>query len=316
METYRLLEAIYRARPRTRADLASVVHLDDSALEPTLRELSALGAITVDPDGSLTYADPVAWTAAAVARESATLRAASSASLVRLESFVADLPRLSAHWSVGEATAHAVPIMTRHGEHAAEDLWYETARHTAGSAAAVFPDVRRFLTTDPDRVARFAEAFAMKDSVRAIVPRTVAEDSALLALMRRYAGNGVRFRLLADTPSWFWIDGDLVALPFAWGEAWPTSIIAVRNPALAALAESLFERLWSAATPLDEPDQPWTPLLQLMRQGMTLDAASRTLGMNPRTGRRRVSAGMAHYGVSTLFGLGVAWAADAVEPPA
>ena len=48
-----------------------------------------------------------------------------------------------------------------------------------------------------------------------------------------------------------------------------------------------------------------------MRQGVTLDSASRTLGVNPRTGRRRIAAAMEHYGVSTLFALGVAWSADA-----
>lgn len=47
-----------------------------------------------------------------------------------------------------------------------------------------------------------------------------------------------------------------------------------------------------------------------MKQGITLDAASRRLGINPRTGRRRVAAAMEQYGVSTLFALGVAWAAD------
>ena len=33
--------------------------------------------------------------------------------------------------------------------------------------------------------------------------------------------------------------------------------------------------------------------------------------VNPRTGRRRIAAAMEHYGVSTLFALGVAWSADA-----
>jgi len=47
-----------------------------------------------------------------------------------------------------------------------------------------------------------------------------------------------------------------------------------------------------------------------MRQGVTLDAASRRLGINPRTGRRRIAAAMEQYGVSTLFALGAAWAAD------
>jgi hypothetical protein len=33
--------------------------------------------------------------------------------------------------------------------------------------------------------------------------------------------------------------------------------------------------------------------------------------VNPRTGRRRIAQAMQHYGVSTLFALGVAWAGAA-----
>lgn len=43
---------------------------------------------------------------------------------------------------------------------------------------------------------------------------------------------------------------------------------------------------------------------------MTLDAASRSLGITPRTGRRRIAAAMDRYGVATLFALGAAWAQD------
>ena len=92
---------------------------------------------------------------------------------------------------------------------------------------------------------------------------------------------------------------------------WPTSVLGVRNAALAALGRSLFEQLWRQSESIGAVVYPWTPLLRLMRQGVTLDSASRTLGVNPRTGRRRIAAAMEHYGVSTLFALGVAWSADA-----
>jgi hypothetical protein len=308
-----MLETIYRARPATTAELAAVLHRDAAELAEPLAALAAEGALSVDADGALRYPDPLAWTAAVIARESAQLREASAATLSHVASIVSDLPGLSRQWSAGEAETHAVPVLTRHGEHAAEDLWYETSGESSGAAAAVLPDVTRFLGTEPDRSARFAAAFEGKESVRAILPRAVADDPALLAIARRYAEAGVRFRLLADPPSWFWIDGSLLALPFTWGEGWPSSVLGVRSAALAQLALGLFERLWVAATPLERPAAPWTPLLHLMRQGMTLDAASRTLGFNPRTGRRRVAAGMSHYGVSTLFGLGAAWAADRAD---
>ncbi|MGZ0713124.1 hypothetical protein ACWPKO_32790 (plasmid) [Coraliomargarita sp. W4R53] len=130
-------------------------------------------------------------------------------------------------------------------------------------------------------------------------------------MSQRYAEVGVEFRVLDELPSWFWINGDMLALPFEWGEDWPTSILAVRNAAIAALGRSLFDELWRRSEVIGVAALPWTPLLQHMRRGITLDSASRALGINPRTGRRRVAAAMAHYGVSTLFALGVACAADA-----
>ncbi|MEN2737925.1 hypothetical protein ABCS02_09050 [Microbacterium sp. X-17] len=314
VEESALLETIYRARPATVAELTALVRRDEAGLRAGLAALERAGAVRVEADGALRYPDPLAWTTSVIARESAQLREASAATLSHAATMMADLPRLARQWAVGEAEAHAVPVITRHGERATDDLWYETSGESGDAAVAVLPDVSRFLSTDTERAARFAAAFARKDSVRAIVPRAVADDPALRAIARRYAAAGVQFRLLADLPSWFWIDGSLLALPFTWGESWPTSILAIRHTALAQLALGLFERLWAAGTSLDDPEEPWTPLLHLMRQGMTLDAASRTLGINPRTGRRRVSAGMAHYGVSTLFGLGAAWAADRDAP--
>ena len=100
-------------------------------------------------------------------------------------------------------------------------------------------------------------------------------------------------------------------MPFEWGEPRPTSVVSVRNAALAGMISAYFASLWRSAAPSAPAARSWTPLLDLMRKGMTLDTASRTVGVNPRTGRRRIAQAMGHYGVSTLFALGVAWAADA-----
>jgi len=77
------------------------------------------------------------------------------------------------------------------------------------------------------------------------------------------------------------------------------------------MVSAYFATLWEAATPSRPTAEPWVPLLTLMRRGITLETASRLVGVNPRTGRRRIAQAMEHYGVSTLFALGVAWAADA-----
>lgn len=304
-----LLELIYRSRASTLAELALVAHLDEAEVATRFARLEQQGAVTVR-DGVIGYLHPAAWAASVVESQTRALRESSTIATEQIAALVAELPTMLRHWAVGELSGDLAPVLARHGPTAAEDLWYDTSRESTGSAWAVFPSVDRFLTTDPGRAARFGEAFAGKSSVRALLPRATLADPRLVAVAQRYAAVGVEFRVLDDLPSWFWTDGEMLALPFEWGEDWPTSVLGVRNAALAALGRSLFEQLWSRSEPLGEPTHTWTPLLQLMRQGITLESASRALGINPRTGRRRVAAAMEHYGVSTLFALGVAWWAD------
>lgn len=309
MEDRALLELIYRSRPETVAELADTAHADEGATAAAVARLAQGGAISVR-DGAITYATPAMWTAEVVDREVRAMRQTTNEAASRIEALVADLPGLLQHWAVGEASGDIVPAFVRHGPQAAEDLWYEIAQEGSDTAWGVLPDLGRYLQTDPARASRFAEMFAGKRSVRSLLPRSVADDPRLVASAERYAAVGVEFRLLDDLPSWFWIDGDVLALPIEWGEGWPSSVVGVRSASLAELGRSLFRELWHRAEPIGGVEQPWAPLLALMMKGITLDAASHTLGINPRTGRRRVAAAMEQYGVSTLFALGVAWAAD------
>lgn len=309
MNDKELLELIYRSRPKTVAELATTAHADEGETADAVARLALRGAVSVR-DGTIAYATPAMWTADVVEREVRTMRQTADEAASRIESLVADLPTLLRHWAVGEASGDLVPVFVRHGPKAAEDLWYDIAREGSDTAWSVLPDLGRYLQTDPARASRFAEMFAGKRSVRTLVPSSIAEDARLVAIAERYAAVGVEFRLLDDLPSWFWIDGDVLALPVEWGEGWPSSVVGVRNAALAELGRSLFRELWRRGEPIGGVEQPWAPLLVLMKQGITLDAASRRLGINPRTGRRRIAAAMEQYGVSTLFALGVAWAAD------
>ena len=231
-----------------------------------------------------------------------------------MEKIVEDLPGLLRHWAVGEASDDLVPVITRHGPRASEDLWYETVQHDSGTLHALLPEVDRFLTSSPERSMRFGRALATKDAVKVIMPTWAGDNPAAIQRMVNYRAVGVDYRLLDDPPSWFWVDGDHLAVPFEWGEGRPTSVLGVRNAALAGMARGYFDMLWQRSTPALPAENSWTPLLVLMRQGNTLDTASRRLGINPRTGRRRIATAMEHYGVSTLFALGVAWAADPADP--
>ncbi|RFA07520.1 hypothetical protein B7R21_15125 [Subtercola boreus] len=214
------------------------------------------------------------------------------------------------NWSVGETSSDPVPVITRHGRHASEDLWYDVVRRDGGTLDAVLPEVDRFLHPSPERAEQFGRALAAKDAVRVIMPTWAADDEAAILRMKNYRAAGVEYRLLDAPSSWFWVDGDHLAVPFEWGESRPTSVLGIRNAALAGMATQYFEELWQKAEPAEPAGNTWTPLLRLMRTGITLDTASRRVGINPRTGRRRIASAMEHYGVSTLFALGVAWAAD------
>lgn len=309
MNDRELLELIYRSRPKTVAELAITAHADEGETADAVARLAMGGAVSVR-DGTIMYAPPAMWTADVVEREVRAMRQTSDEAAARIEALVAGLPALLRNWTVGEASGDLVPVFVRHGPQAAEDLWYDTAREGSDTAWSVLPDLGRFLQTDPARASRFAEMFAGKRSVRALLPRSMAGDARLVAIAECYAAVGVEFRLLDDLPSWFWIDGEVLALPIEWGEGWPSSVVGVRSASLAELGRSLFRELWRRAEPIGPVEQPWAPLLALMKQGVTLDGASRRLGINPRTGRRRIAAAMEQYGVSTLFALGVAWAAD------
>lgn len=309
MQDKALLELIYRSRPMTVAELATTAHADEGETERAVARIAHSGALSVH-DGSITYATPATWTADIVEGEVRAMRQSTNEAASRIEALLSDLPGLLRHWAVGEASSDIVPVFVRHGPQAAEDLWYDIAREHSDTAWSVLPDLGRYLQTDPARAGRFAEMFASKRSVRALLPRSMATDPRLLAIAERYAAVGVEFRLLDDLPSWFWIDGDVLALPIEWGEGWPSSVIGVRSASIAELGRNLFRELWHRGEPIGGVEQPWAPLLMLMKHGVTLDAASRRLGINPRTGRRRIAAAMEQYGVSTLFALGAAWAAD------
>ncbi len=304
-----LLGIAYRGRPPTIAELATLSHLPLRQVRDAVGRLRGRGQLG-GHDDNLTYPNPADWAVDTVSANADRLRSTAGELLAQMERIVAELPGMIEHWSVGQTSAEPMPVVTRHGPRASEDLWFEVGRRDTGTLLAVLPDISRFLTSPEERVIRFSEAFRSKDVVRVILASSATEDPAVEQLLVAFTAAGMEYRFVDDPPSWFWVDGDQLAIPFEWGEPRPTSVMSVRNPALAGLVEAYFESLWRTAAPSAPVTQPWTPLLGLMRTGMTLDAASRTVGVNPRTGRRRIAQAMQHYGVSSLFALGVAWAAD------
>ena len=175
----------------------------------------------------------------------------------------------------------------------------------------MLPDASRLYVADPAMQAVWHEA-GRGEGNRIRVIASIADGVHPEAQQRvgEELAGGLQLRLMEQPPSWFWVtDEETVALPLVWGETWPTSVIAVRSRAVAGLAGWLFDRLWERAVPARAESAAWDQLLTLMEGGATLEAASRALGISDRTGRRRVSEAMDHYGVSSMLALGAAWGA-------
>ena len=68
----------------------------------------------------------------------------------------------------------------------------------------------------------------------------------------------------------------------------------------------LFDRMWAAASGVDDGAEPTSErLVELMQAGLKDEAIARALGVSLRTVRRRVAALMEECGVETRFQLAV-----------
>ncbi len=302
-----VLSAALRVRPATVTELVRLVELPRDRVIDLLERHSDLMA----HDGERIHYVRPDRRASARLRELAERRERQLAEeLAELRALSDELPRLVTDWFSG-VDEHAIGAEVAHGSDSGNDLWRDQLRHGAPRfARAVLPDLSHFLVPDEDTDRFFAMMSSRERSGRLIIGVDDARLPEIAQQLPRFAEAGVEVRMHPRPPSWFWLHDDrTAAIPLTWGDAWPTSVVALHSqPVIGVLAE-LFARLWNEAVPADTTGAEWAALLRLMRTGLTLDAASRTLGITPRTGRRRIAAAMEHYGAETLFGLGAAWAA-------
>lgn len=306
-----LLGMALRARPDTVTALAALAERSHDDIDAALAALEQDGLIHRDGD-RIRYRSPDHAVADRVIELIAQQERKAIDGYARIRDIVRELPGLGDDWSVGAHTdAPALRIEILHGPDAGTELWRrQIVEGVPFSAAAVLPDLHRFHYPDIAEQQHFLERTSARGGeVRAIVAATEAEHPSIRSQLDRFAEAGIEIRMHAHLPSWFWIHDDhTIAMPLTWGEAWPTSVMAVHSEPIAAMTRTMFETLWGEAVPTVGATREADPLLRLMKNGATLDAASRWLGITPRTGRRRIAAAMDHYGAQTLFGLGVAWA--------
>lgn len=308
-----LLDLLHRERLRDVAEVAARARIEHDQAHAALARLAEAGHLSMH-EGVILLNAPAQAAAIAIERLLRAEREAAAARSAQVAAVVDGLARRTAAWSFGESVVQErLSLQTAHGPQAAEDLWFavQASRPGPGGAVhAVLTDVDRYRRSTPERSGAFARAMASYSSVQAIIP-TMELDDQLITMVGAFRDAGVQFRMLPDPPSWFWVDDeDVTGLPYQWGDRSPQSVVAVTSPVLAALARECFALLWRQAQPVGADPAGYGAILQRMRGGMTLDAASRSLGITPRTGRRRISVAMQRYGVATLFALGVAWAED------
>lgn len=308
-----LLDLLLRERLLDVDALVARSGLGPDAVHSSLERLADEGSLSLR-DGVILLNPPVHAAAIAVERELQSERAAAQARSDRLTAIVDAVARRTSSWNVGESVAQdRLSLQSAHGPHAAEDLWFAVQASRVGSGGrvrAVLTDLDRYRASSPERSRSFAQAMSTYSSVQVIIP-AMPLDEQLTAMVRGFGDSGVEFRMLADPPSWFWVDDlDVTGVPLVWGDKAPQSVLAVASPVIAGITKAYFAELWQQASPVEKDPGGYGQLLHRMRRGMTLDAASRSLGITPRTGRRRIAAAMDRYGVATLFALGVAWAQD------
>lgn len=303
-----LLAIGLRARPRTVAELAELALADPEETRAGLEELDRDGYVRLYGD-EIGYIAPDEAIAGAVRRRTEDIRVELARRLDDLSAIVDHLPALARDWETGGP--HGVlDAEVFHGPSAVTDLWHEVvADRDLRCTSVVLPEGLRLAVADPRMQATWHDVISRDGhSARVIVRLADATSPEAADRITQELAGGVDMRLMAEPPSWFWVaDGQIVALPLEWGEGWPTSVMALHSPAVAGLAQWIFDRLWALAVPVRGKAASWDPLLRLMSGGATLEAASHALGISDRTGRRRLSDAMDHFRVTNLFALGVAW---------
>lgn len=147
----------------------------------------------------------------------------------------------------------------------------------------------------------------------------VVADAAIEAADRetlgRLVASGVEVRLSASVPSWAYIDaGVLAAVPLAWGEHPPASIVVIRDAAISMALGALAEPIWAAAQPADAVLADPGNTLRLLALGLSDAAVAAAQSSSRRTVQRRIAESMA---ISPLHGSGERRVAPSItqDPP-
>ncbi len=304
-----LLAKALRARAATIDEFAEVLGTDREALVAQLHRLEAQGFLTLVED-TISYRRPDVTITDLAERTFQDLARDMQDTLQQTQEALESLPGLLQAWREGSADESSLPLEVLHGPWAATGMWrLQFSRAIPRLVDLCIPDAGALLELRQDSQASYWGRHAGEPlEVRLLMSTTdAARPEGQEAIAKEHA-HGVQIRMHPDLPSFFWVaDGSTVAVPLEWGEGWPSAVIATQSPPLASILGWVYERLWREAVPVTGTEQPWDGMLRLMSQGLTMQAAASSLGLTPRTGRRRVAEAMVHYGVKSHFSLAAAW---------
>lgn len=305
-----VLAAALRERPATPADLAAVLGVADAALHGPLEQLAEMRLLNVIGD-ELVYRRPDFAAADALQHTLDEGVRSLQESVQRSKELIADLPELLSSWTNGRESP-SLPLDVIEGPWALADMWrLQSSRNAPRSADLCIPATGVLRAAGLEYAETFWAARAGDEHrVRVILSDEDARAPENQWHIDNELATGTLIRVHPRPPSFFWIiDDDIVALPQIWGDPDPTTVVGARTSALATVLHWAFESLWTQSRPVRTDEHAWDPMLRLLSRGMTVEAAAQTLGLSPRTGRRRIDEAMRYFGASSQFTLGAAWTA-------
>lgn len=300
---HQVYRALLRGGPSDIDRLARRVGSQPAPVRERLDRLAELGLVTLAADGTVQARSPRLALGHLADSQADRLRDAErelNALRQAIPGFLADEAEQSGERLRGDleliGTDQLVPVI----EHLVRDTTGELRLvHTSELLHDPMP-VR------PERA--LAAARQAGRTIRSLYPANVLEDDALTATLRTYATEGELIRLHPEPPSRLGIFGTEAALvPIQWGAAAPAHRVVVRNRGLVAALATLFDQLWTRATPLPDTPAHWgrAELLALLAAGAKDEAIARNLGLSLRTVRRRVAALLEELDAPTRFVAGV-----------
>jgi len=313
-EVAEFLDIALRGRIDTVAELAAVIGGSVDATEREVSRLEELGFLSLT-DGVITYRRPADSIADVTRRILTGLSHDLETSIAETQGILRTLPKLLRAWEHGDTDVHGLPIEVMHGPFAAPDMYrLQAARSKPRTSYACMPDTAPLykVLRDADYGSYWDDNSGPDHDIRLLVSTVDANTELGRNQIAHEINAGSQVRMHSNLPSFFWVlDHSSIGIPFTWGEAWPSSVMSIQSPTLAELMTWIYHRLWEEAVPVTGLnhtwEHPWDPILRLMNSGMTMESASTALGLTARTGRRRVSDAMRHYGVTSQFSLGAAW---------